>query len=232
MTAAERVEIYREQFWLRHLSNLEEDYPTLACVIGAAALRELATDYLCAFPPSTWNLERLGKDLPSFLARAHPEHSELAVDAARLDWAFMEAFGAPDAPPFDDRALASTPEDAWPGVRVVFHPSLSPLALAYPVHELREAIQRGASPHRPAPSDTRLVVWRDPGCYLRSAPVEPQAFDLLCALRDGAPLGEACEQIAAADPAKMEAELGPRIAGWFQQWTASAWVSAVRLPGG
>jgi hypothetical protein len=232
MTAAERVEVYREQFWLRHLSNLEEDYPTLRWAIGAAPLRELAAEYLRAFPPRAWNLERLGQDLPSFLKRAHPEHGELALDAARLDWAFMEAFGAPDAPPFDDRLLASTPEDAWPGARIVFHPSLGALALSHAVHTLRDAIQSGATQlQRPAPSDTRLVVWRDRACYLRNAAIEPLAFELLCALRDGAPLGEACERAAASDPTRNEAELGPRIAGWFQEWTANGWVAAVRLPG-
>jgi hypothetical protein len=228
MTPAQRVEVYREQFWLRHLNNLEEDYPTLAWVIGGAAFRALATEHLRAFPPRTWNLERLGQDLPSFLARTHPEHADLARDAANLDWAFMEAFGAPDVPPFDDRLLASTPEDAWPGARLLFHPSVSALALSHPVHEVRDILLRGGEPQQPPLCDTRVVVWRDRDCYLRATTVEPQAFELLNALRAGEPLGEACERVAAA--ANLDAtEFGPRVAGWFQQWTSNTWVSAVRF---
>jgi hypothetical protein len=225
---AERLEIYREQFWVRHLSNLEEDYPTLRWVVGASAFRELASDCLQAFPPRTWNLERLGQDVPSFVeGRPVPQ---LGLDAARLDWAFMEAFAAADVPPFDPKVLAEVPEDAWPGARIVFHPSLRPLALSHPVHSLREAIQRGDSPERPAPEVTWAVVWRDPACYLKAVAIDEPAFELLSSLRAGAALGVACERLAAGGRAPTDGvPLERRISLWFQQWTASAWLSSVRL---
>jgi hypothetical protein len=229
MQPAQRLEVYREQFWLRHLSNLEEDYPTLRWVVGAAPFRELASDCLRAFPPRTWNLERLGQDLPSFI-EVRGDQPELALDASRLDWAFMEAFAAPDVAPFDSRALADAPEDAWPGACVAFHPSLRPLALSYPVHRVRESIQRGESPERPAPEVTSVVVWRDPGCHLQAVAIEELAFELLSSLRGGVALGPACERVAAGarNPADL-ASLEQSISRWFQQWTASAWLASVRF---
>jgi hypothetical protein len=227
MRGAQRLDVYREQFWLRHLSSLRDDYPTLEWIIGGRdAFHQLATRYLCACPPRTWNLQKLGADLPSYVA-GHPPWSEdvIATEAARLDWAFMEAFDAPDVPAFDPRVLGSAPEDAWAAARIGFHPSLSTMALAYPVHELRDAVKEARVGGRPAAEASRVVVWRDPACVLRAVAVEPLAFELLVALDKGAPLGEACEQLARHDASAV----GTRVTEWFQNWTASGWISEIRF---
>lgn len=265
----ERLDIYREQYWLRHLANLDEDYPTLTWVLGGRdAFHTLARAYLEAHPPRTWDLQRLGADLPAFLearaaldrtgatldttgasrdathaaldrtgaaldgARAAHDATRaaldaLALDAARLDWAFMAAFDAPDSPPFDPRVLASTPEDAWPGARIDLHASLRTLALGHPVHDLRFALLTGAEATRPLAVGTCVVVYRDAAHALRSVAVDAGALALLDALRAGTPLGEACEAAARAggeDPL----DVGARLGGWFQQWTASGWIRGVR----
>jgi hypothetical protein len=232
MAPHERLEVYREQFWLRHLASIDEDFPTLTWVIGGRdAFRELATGYLRACPPRTWDLQRLGVDLPSYLA-GHPRWADdpLARDAARYDWAFMEAFDAADAPPFDPRVLASTPEDAWPGARIELHPSLRLLSLGYPVHELRDAVKEGVAVERPEPAPTHLVVHRDPACFLRAVAVEALAFELLETLRGGTALGEACAA-AARTSGRDPVEIGEHLGGWFQQWTAGGWIRAVSFEG-
>ncbi|HEY6460418.1 MAG TPA: hypothetical protein VIY73_09710, partial [Polyangiaceae bacterium] len=155
----------------------------------------------------------------------------LALDAARLDWAFMEAFDAPDSPPFDPRVLASTPEDAWPGARIDLHASLRTLALGHPVHDLRLAVLTGASPARPPAVATCIVVYRDAAHALRSVAVEPGALALLDALRAGTPLGDACEAAARAG-GEDSLDVGARLGGWFQQWTASGWIRGVRTSTG
>jgi hypothetical protein len=224
----ERLEIYREQYWLRHLSNLDEDFPTLTWVLGGRdAFHTLATAYLQAHPPRSWDLQRLGADLPPFLATRAPVEP-LALDAARLDWAFMEAFDAPDSPPFDPRVLASTPEDAWPGARIDLHASLRTLASGHPVHDLRFAVLTGAVPVRPAPVATCIAVHRDAAHALRSVAVEPGALALLDALRAGTPLGDACEAAAHAC-GEDSLDVGAKLGGWFQQWTASGWIRGVRV---
>jgi hypothetical protein len=232
MKPHERLEVYREQFWLRHLGSLDEDFPTLTWALGGPSVfRELAQDYLAAFPPRTWDLQRLGAELPRFVA-GHRRFGDdqLSEDAARLDWAFMEAFDAPDSPPFDTRVLASTPEDAWPGARIELHASLRLLRLDHPVHELRSALQRGDSLLRPASAPTRLVVHRDARCLLRAVAVESLPFDLLETLHHGTPLGEACEAVARAS-GRDSLEVGAELGGWFQQWTSAGWIRAVRITG-
>jgi hypothetical protein len=230
MSPVDRLEVYREQFWLRHVPSLEEDYPTLSWAVGGPSrFRDLAIEYLSARPPRTWDLQRLGESLPTHVA-CHPQwQGDLLVhDAARLDWAFMEAFDAPDVAPFDPRVLATVTEDAWALATIVFHPSLRALFLAHPVHELRRALKTGYAPKRPVVANTHVVVWRDATFSLQAVEIEAPSYALLVALTTGTPLGEACDAAAhfvEGDPS----DLGPKVSSWFQQWTASGWVTALRF---
>ena len=232
MTPSEGLEVYRAQFWSRHLSNLRDDFPTLIWAIGGTArFCELATEYLRVHPPGTWDLQRLGQGLPAYVASETPwRDDDLARDAARLDWAFMEASDAPDAPPLDPHLLAAIPEDAWPLATVVFHPSLRALVFEYPVHQLREALVRDGDTKRPGAAGSPVVVWRDAACVSRATSIEHTALQVLAALAAGAPLGEACEAAARGASAAEITELGPRVGQWFRQWTANGWVSAVLPP--
>jgi len=230
MTPAERVEVYREQYRLRHLKNVADDYPTLAWAIGGAdAFAALAPEYLVAHPPRTWDLQRLGADMPRFVeSHAKWGSSARACDAARLDWAFMEIFDAPDAPPFDTSVLASTPEDRWPEARIDLLPALRLVAMQSPLHEVRDALRAGKQPAEPPQAETRVVVWRDKACFLRHVAIDAGAFDLLARLRASDPLGPACEAAAQA-AGEDAARFGERVGAWFAEWTANAWIARVRV---
>ncbi len=229
LDASARLEIYREQFWLRHLSNLGDDFPTLQWVVGPEPFRAIGIAYLEAHPPSTWDLQRLGANLPTFLSQLAPWSADsLALDAARLDWAFMEVFDAPDAGPLDLQAFAATPEDAWPAARIELHPAVRRVSLAHPAHDLRDAVKSGQARERPAVAATRVVVWRDSRFFLRAAAIESLAFELLGELAAGTPLGPACEAVAAAH-AGEGAPVSEQLGAWFQRWTAEGWISGVRI---
>jgi hypothetical protein len=239
MTPVDRLEVYRDQFWIRHLHNLADDYPTLAWAIAPAgseptgateAFAELAREFLRSSPPSTWDLQRLGAALPAFVAR-HPRWSTdaTACDAASLDWAFMEIFDAQDAQPFDPRVLSSTPEDAWPHARVELNAALRLVPLRSPLLEVRDALKSGDAggrPSRPAPSVTCAVVWRDAQCFPRSVAVEPAAFSLLQRLAQGEGLGAACESVAQHH---VDANVEGSVGGWFQHWVERGWIGRVVL---
>ena len=231
MTPSDRLEVYREQFWLRHVKSVAEDFPTLAWALGGAGVfADLAREYLRARPPSTWDLQRLGAGMPA-LVKEHAKHGAdaLACDAARLDWAFMEVFDAPDAPAFDPRVLAATPEDAWPAARVHMHPALRALTLGFPLIEVRETLKAGApGGDRPLPAPTHVVVWRDAACFSRAVAIERAAHELLARLAAGEPLGAACEAVG-AHAGLSEADIGARVGTWFQEWTQRGWVSRVVL---
>jgi hypothetical protein len=230
MTAESRLEVYRDQFWLRHLASLAEDFPTVRWVVGEASFDGLLHGYLRDHPPRGWNLQRLGADFPAFVdSRRSPSDDALAHDAALIDWAFMEVFDAPDSPPLDLRVIAAAPPDAWPLARISFLPALRHVGTAHIVHALRGAIKKGEACERPPRVATRTVVWRDAAHFLHALPVDLEASQLMLALQGGQPLGEACASVAAANPAIGAEVFDTNVGVWFQQWTANGWLSAVDI---
>jgi hypothetical protein len=220
-----QLEIYREQFWLRHVNVLVEDFMTLEHLLGHQGFETLCQEYLAALPPTDFSLRDLGARLPSFMAGQSPYKADaLLLDCARVEWAFVEAFDAKDAPPLEVAMLAAVPEDAWPSIQLSLHPSVQPVALEYPAHELRARVRDGEHVARPNPQPCWVVVYRGPEA-LQYISIEPLAFALLRRLASGASLGSACEDLASSE--EVAHELEEKIGGWFQSWAAMGWISSI-----
>lgn len=220
LSPAEQIDIYREQFFLRHVDVLREDFRAIEHLLGRADFEALARAYLGAHPPASYTLRDLGHAMAAFVASAPPwKDDPFVLDLARLEWAFVEAFDGRDVPPLDASVVANAPEDAWPGAQIALHPSVQRLALAHPAHDYRQAVHAGGGASRPEPRPSHVVVYRGPE-LLHFIEVEADAFAMLDDLARGATLGEACERAA---------HLEAKLAGWFQQWTALGWVCAVRF---
>jgi hypothetical protein len=222
LSPVEQLDIYREQFWLRHVGALEEDYRTLAHVLGEDGFRALCEAYLAACPPDSFTLRDLGARLPSFVERTQPWADDaLVVDLSRYEWAFVEAFDAADAPPLDAQAIAAASEDDWARAKIELAPSLQRVCARHPVDLLRAAVQKGEDAPRPAEKDVCLVVWRGPDA-MKYIDVEPGAYALLARLAVGEPLASACENVAQQEPS-----VGDKVGAWFQEWSKMGWIARV-----
>jgi hypothetical protein len=229
LSPVQQLEIYREQFWLRHIGAMKEDFVTLHHLLGEDAFRSLCERYLAAHPPESFTLRDLGDRFAEFVRATEPWSKDtLLHDCARLEWAFIDAFDAADAPPLDPVSIAEAPEEAWGGARVVLHPSMRLVAMEHPAHVYRAQVRDEKKPERPAPAATRVVVYRGPEKLMYIA-VEPLAFDLLARLAKGVPLAAACEEVAAGAAVADDAELETKVGGWFQAWAAYGWVSRVEF---
>jgi len=220
----EQVDIYREQFWLRHTASLVEDFPGLGGILGQSEWERLAEEYLVAHPPDSHTLRDLGRHLPDFIRGSEwlPER-ELCEDMARLEWAYVEAFDAADARPLDPAKLSSIPEEAWQNARVLLDPALRLLRVRYPVAELRKKLRDSPEPVPiPGPSAAALVVYRrERSLYWEAA--GDGAFALLEGLRDGLSLVQACEKAIERHPAQS-AVIEASIGDWFQDWGRRGWI--------
>jgi hypothetical protein len=208
LSSFERLEIYNLQYWFRLVSAVSEDYRTLNAVLGSRRFDALILAYLHENPSTSWTLRDLGAKLPRFL-EVHPELSgkrhRLAVDVARLEWAYVDAFDGKHLDPL-------SAEDArliGPESRLTLQPHLQLLELSYPVDNLVLAVKKGApetdivsgaaSQHEarkrvklPPMRQARvyLVIHRfDDSVYYRR--IEKETFLLLRALRCGASVSQA-----------------------------------------
>ncbi len=226
----EQLEIYREQFWLRHTSSLLEDFEGLAGVIGQRQWERLVEGYLEAHPPASFTLRDLGSRMPEYVEQqTWLSHYSLCVDMARVEWCYVEVFDAADSAPLDPAALAAIPEDAWPGARLELAPALRMLRVGYPVAALRRELRTNTgndSVPIPEREPQNLVVYRAKNRNMYHQVLSDAAYALLSALKDGMALVPACERALAINP-KAESTLEASVGEWFRDWTERGFVARV-----
>jgi hypothetical protein len=229
LSPVEQLEIYREQFWLRHTSSLVEDFPGLGGILGQADWERLAEAYLRRVAPDSYTLRDLGARLPEVIEAADwLPHQALCLDMARLELAYIEVFDAEGTPPLAAERLGSIPEERFGDVRLILAPTVRLLSLSYPVADLRRQLraENEDSVTIPAPAPQRLLVYRR-DLRLWDMTLGPVAFAFLTALSSGKTLAAAAE--AAATGPDAEAELSAGIGAWLQEWTRKGLIRDLAL---
>ncbi len=229
LSPAEQLEIYREQFWLRHTSSLVEDFSGLGAVIGQTAWEKLVEGYLSELPPTSHDLRDLGDRLPAYVERATwlPHHA-MAVDMARVEWAYIEVFDAADVAPLTPERLAEIPEAAWESARLVLNPALRLLEVRYPVARLRRSVRLEEPWELPAEEAQKLAIYRGRDLNLAHVALESGAYAVLEELARGTPLVPACRK--ATEQMGTNADyIEANIARWFQDFAERAFIVAIEL---
>jgi putative DNA-binding protein len=143
LTSFERLEIYNRQYWFRVIDAVSEDYPAVSAVLGGAKFDALVLAYLKETPSTSWTLRDLSRRLAEFL-NAHPmlagRKHRLAVDVARLEWAYIEAFDGRQLAPLTADDIQSINPDS----KVSLQPHVRLLDLHYPVDEIVLAVHKAA----------------------------------------------------------------------------------------
>jgi hypothetical protein len=227
-SSSRHLEIYREQFWLRHTEALLEDFPGVAGTLGQADWERLTEEYLLAHPPTSYGLRELGEKLPGFVETASfLPHRELVTDMARLEWAHIELFDAADAPRLDVTALAGLDEAELAGSRLRISPLVRLLRMSYLVTELRGRLLRasGCTASLPEPDAANLVVHRHELTIVHHR-LRPAPFALLEALARDATLSEACE-VACAVGSGATREVESDVATWFADWVSRGFIVGI-----
>lgn len=259
LTAFERLEIYNRQYWFRVLGALAEDFPGLRAVVGRRRFEALSVAYLTEHPSRSFTLRNLGSKLVEWLV-ANPElagrRHRLAVDVARIEWAFVEAFDSAERAPLTLDQVATLDDNS----RLSLQPHLRLIALDYPADDLvlslhqrekRQTSEAGvptdgsssveweaevehedgdAQPVR-LPELRRKPTWLaahrvDFSVYYRR--LEREEFQILAAIREGRALGNAIE--AGFSESRMsELRRARRVREWFANWAELGWICAQDL---
>ena len=82
LAPVDQLDIYREQFTIRHLDALAEDFEAVRAVLGGRVFDHLASRFLVERPPDMVSLNDLGRDFPAYIAAAELPHQPL-VDRPR-----------------------------------------------------------------------------------------------------------------------------------------------------
>jgi hypothetical protein len=239
LSSFERLEIYNRQYWFRVIDAVSEDFPALRAVLGQEKFDLLVLAYLRENPSTSFTLRNLGARLPAWLASypalAGPQHA-LAVDVARLEWAYIEAFDGASLMPLGWEDFARLGRDST----LRLQPHLQLLDLQYPVDEVVLAVHKvtpaidivsnAVSERRKASevtlpevsrSNAYLAVHRfEDSVYYRR--IEREEFLLLADLRDGDSIATAIER--AFEGTKLAPDLqAAKIQDYFAHASQLGW---------
>ncbi|HEU4583473.1 MAG TPA: DNA-binding domain-containing protein [Polyangiaceae bacterium] len=231
LSAAERVEVYRQGYAARLVECLEDDYPALQHALGAAAFEAVCRDFIQAHPPPSPSLNHYGAPLARFLA-ARPEHwSQPAAELAQLEWALVEAIHAEEGERLDSVALGRLSPEDWSRARLLPSPALRLLRLRHAVADHYQAFREGsvASGRWPSPGESAIAVCRR-GADIWRVRISPALAPLLACLISGTPLSSALERCTAGDETAGSAAIAPEeLQRAFHDWVACGMFSGVRL---
>jgi hypothetical protein len=239
LTSFERLEIYNRQYWFRVIEAVSEDFPALNAVLGAKRFDALVLAYLRENPSTSFTLRNIGARLPSWLTLntqyAGTRHA-LAVDVARLEWAYVEVFDSASLRPFSPEDFAGL----GAGSTLRLQPHLRLLDLQYPVDEVVLAVRRATpeadiasnavtecrrNPRRTLPrvkrSSVYLAVHRfDNSVYYRR--IDREEFLLFMNLRDGDSIATAIEGAFAGCMLTIETQAA-KIQEYFAHASELGW---------
>jgi hypothetical protein len=246
LTSFERLEIYNRQYWFRVIAAVAEDFPALHMVLGQERFDSLVLAYLRENPSTSFSLRNLGARLPAWLASypdlAGSQHA-LAVDVARLEWAYIEAFDGASLEPLGEEDFAGLGADST----LHLQPHLQLLDLQYAADEVVLAVRKltpeldivsnAVSGRRrasdiPQPEVTRsgiyLAVHRfEDSVYYRR--VDREEYLLLADLRDGDSIATAIER--AFEGSKLGVELqAAKVQDYFAHAAELGWFCSPKPP--
>jgi hypothetical protein len=245
LSAFERLEIYNRQYWFRVLNVLAEDFTALRAVVGSRRFHALSVAYLAEHPSRSFSLRNLGSRLVEWLS-AHPEFAGrrqlLALDVARVEWAFVEAFDSAESAPLTLEQIATLGGDS----RLALQPHIQLLELQYAADELviqlhegdkRQASEAAAKdegaevPPARLPKLRRRPVWVaahrvNLSVYYRR--LAHEEYLTLWAIRAGWPLVTALEA-GFAESRVPEQRRARQVQAWFGTWAELGWICAQDL---
>lgn len=240
LTAFERLEIYNRQYWFRILGALAEDFPALRAIVGARAFEAMSVAYLTEHPSRSFTLRNLGSRLVEWLA-ANPQWAgrrrRLAVEIARIEWAFVEAFDGTEYAPLTTEQIATLGGES----RLALQPHLRLLALDYAADDLvlglhsrekRQAGEAGMTPEDAPGEQVKLPRLRRRKVWVAAHRVDNsvyykrllrEEFMTLAAIRAGEPLGAAIAAGFAGSRVPVTRQAG-LLSGWFANWAELGWI--------
>lgn len=239
LTSFDRIEIYNRQYWFRLIDCLYDDYRGLQAVLGQTKFNRLAIEYLDRYPSRCFTLRNLGSRIVQFMEE-RPDliqpREDLAIEMAKFEWAQVVAFDGPmETAVTVDELLGAKPAK----LRLALQPYITLLALHWPLDDWSIALKNSTNilrseasnavdsevkakikrPKLPKKQTVFIAVHRHQN-MLYYKRLEPEAYAMLAALRDGKTLETAVGVVMQSDE---DRDWSGDVQKWFANWTSMGW---------
>src|SRR5579864_3479064 len=191
LTAAERLNVYREMYLLRMEEALTSDYPALKHYLGDEEFMRLVTRYVEVYPSRSYTLNRLGDHLPEFVATLDDlPKKDFLHDLARLEYALTCVFDAGETAPMTPETVRAVPQEAWETACLRPIAAFRLLEFDYPVSRYLGFVDEENPVPRLVRKKNWVVAYRS-NYHVHRIDLEQPAYELLSALAGGKTVGDA-----------------------------------------
>ena len=161
-SAARRMFIYQEAYYLRILGALREDFCDLSRLMGERKFEKMTREYLDHHPSKHYSLRFIGQRLAGFLKKSSwGTRYPWAIDLATFEWTKTDLFDGPDHTSISRDAMATVPQTSWPTLKMRFIPNLRVLKTQYQIENLSELPMDEEKPVQLRKKNPRILkVWR------------------------------------------------------------------------
>lgn len=187
-----RLDIYRNGYFLRLLDVIEKDFPCLKQIQGEELFNKIGREYIDAYTSDHFSVCYFNRHFSTFLRES--KQDEFYAELADFEWALTRVLDAADGQLVVMDDLATIPGDSWPYLQFAFHPSVQIHSFHYNVAQIGYAIMfEQEIPERQYVEDAvKWMIWRfDHNSYFESLN-EPQLF-MVNAIQEGKNFSEICE---------------------------------------
>lgn len=196
LDGAARVAVYERMYRARLIEAVASDHPRLVSTLGRDRFAEIAGRYVDSHRSVHASLRWFGARFASHVAAMlDPRDPPFAADLARLEWARLEVFDAPEAVVTTMNELRRLPPEVWGGFVVRPIEAIEILCAEWPVHRIWEAAEHAAPPLAWPRQRTWLRVWRQ-GDRVFQAPMDDLERAALAHVRHGDDFAGLCEMLA------------------------------------
>jgi hypothetical protein len=141
LSAAERLDVYRNTFLSSLTSALRISYPAVHRLVGEEFFEGATQCFIEADPPQGAYLNAYGAGFGDFLEQFSPAASlSYLADVARLEWAVNCALHAQEATPLNQEGLAALANSPADRLVLIPHPSVSQLRLDHTAEVIWRAV--------------------------------------------------------------------------------------------
>lgn len=224
---AQRIQLYNQQYWWRLINTMQEIYPTVNRLFSYNEFnQELATPYLVKYPPKHWSLSYLGDRFPQWLDEEyHEKDRELVLNAAKIDWAFNDAFLAPQWPTLDGTYLQGEEMLTLP---LNLQPYVHLFELPYDMFQFRVQflekepeywVEHDFPKLETSKEKFHFVLFRNPANSTIVEKISACEFQVLNQFKTTTTVDHLCQWLEEQEGILIEqASLNLNL--WFQRWTA------------
>lgn len=212
-----RLSIYASAYGIRLHQALETDHEMTASYLGDEQFEELTESYIRRHPSTVKSLRDFGQALPDFLRRESPyDQLPILAELTGFERLMLDVFDAPDSARASVPDLQSIPTDAWPDLRIRFHPSVHlypTLTNAVPIWQALKTSNPPPGPILECP--TVWLLWRGIDRLSQFRPVSEVEHALLEAAIRGDDFADLCESLL---PDLPESEISETVLNLLLAW--------------